>query len=216
MKTIYLTFDDGPSSTTEELLRLLEKHKVKATFFVTCEFSKDKALIERIHKSGHQIGLHSYTHDFARVYQSCASYLEDLGKIDAFVYDAIEEHKKLIRYPGGSGNASSIQYGGYIMPQISKSISEQGYIEHDWNVSAGDGNKDKPHSVLYHVLRAIRSINVKRRVVYLSHNRPFDKNSIRALDFIIPYCKLIGFRFETLDENVPPVHIPFREEKEEG
>ncbi|MBN2591430.1 MAG: polysaccharide deacetylase family protein [Sedimentisphaerales bacterium] len=62
---ISLTFDDGPDSvTTPEVLRLLEKYKVKATFFVTgSSAAQHPLLIKEIVRSGHTIGNHSYNHD---------------------------------------------------------------------------------------------------------------------------------------------------------
>ena len=61
---ISLTFDDGPDPiTTPEVLRLLEKYKVKATFFVTgSSASRYPLLIKEIVRLGHSIGNHSYHH----------------------------------------------------------------------------------------------------------------------------------------------------------
>lgn len=62
-KVVALTFDDGPGVHTDEILRILEEHNVKATFFLTgreIKAHRDKA--QKIAKAGHQIGNHSYSH----------------------------------------------------------------------------------------------------------------------------------------------------------
>ena len=64
-KAVALTFDDGPDpKTTPELLRLLQKHGVTATFFVTGKkTSKHPELVKKILLQGHSIGNHTYAHD---------------------------------------------------------------------------------------------------------------------------------------------------------
>ena len=59
-KTVYLTFDEGPSIYTKEILDTLDKYGVKATFFVVN--GKQNHLMKEIVNRGHQIGLHTYTH----------------------------------------------------------------------------------------------------------------------------------------------------------
>ena len=67
-KTIYLTFDDGPSDRTDEVLKILDEKGVKATFFVIGR--EDETSIQRIKKAaaaGHTIGMHSYSHDYEKI-----------------------------------------------------------------------------------------------------------------------------------------------------
>ena len=63
-KVIYLTFDDGPSIYTEDVLALLERYDIKATFFV-CDTARSQ-LIAKIHEAGHTIGIHCQNHDYLR------------------------------------------------------------------------------------------------------------------------------------------------------
>ena len=69
-KVVYLTFDDGPSANTEKVLDILKKENVKATFFVTGNNPKYNHLMKRAKEEGHAIGLHTYTHDYSKVYSS--------------------------------------------------------------------------------------------------------------------------------------------------
>ena len=80
-KVVYLTFDDGPSENTEEILKILEKYNVKATFFITGEDKSHRYLIKEAYDAGHTIGLHTYSHKYSEVYASVDAYFEDLEKI---------------------------------------------------------------------------------------------------------------------------------------
>lgn len=72
-KTIYLTFDDGPSTEyTESLLDLLDEYQIKAAFFVVAEAAEQNPdLIRRMQQEGHLIGLHSLRHESAMVQTPC-------------------------------------------------------------------------------------------------------------------------------------------------
>ena len=62
---MYLTFDDGPSANTEEILSILREKDVKATFFVvTRGGEKAVSSMKQIVAEGHTLGMHSYTHDY--------------------------------------------------------------------------------------------------------------------------------------------------------
>ncbi|MBQ2016601.1 MAG: polysaccharide deacetylase family protein, partial [Clostridia bacterium] len=67
-KAVYLTFDDGPGQYTGRLLGILDHHKVKATFFVTGFFKSYLDCLEREARAGHTIGVHTYTHDYGKIY----------------------------------------------------------------------------------------------------------------------------------------------------
>jgi peptidoglycan/xylan/chitin deacetylase (PgdA/CDA1 family) len=70
-RKVYLTFDDGPSPNgTEQILTLLEKHHVKATFFVIAQKARQsKDLIREIQKRSHGIGNHSLDHTYRPFFQ---------------------------------------------------------------------------------------------------------------------------------------------------
>ena len=86
-KVVYLTFDDGPSALTEEILDVLLKYEVKASFFVVAE-RKDNylSLLKREAEEGHTVALHSYSHRYKTIYASEQSYFDDLAKLEAVVY----------------------------------------------------------------------------------------------------------------------------------
>ena len=68
-KKVYLTFDDGPSMYTEEILNILKENDVKATFFVigkTDDYSKQ--MYNKIIEEGHTLAMHSYSHQYSSIY----------------------------------------------------------------------------------------------------------------------------------------------------
>ncbi|MDP6683529.1 MAG: polysaccharide deacetylase family protein [Desulfobacterales bacterium] len=77
---IALTFDDGPDPmSTPQLLELLLKYQIKATFFVTGKKAAEHPkLIEEILLHGHSIGNHSYVHNNLVMFKSCKSIAKDI------------------------------------------------------------------------------------------------------------------------------------------
>ena len=78
-KVVYLTFDDGPSTGTEEILTILRQYNVKATFFVVGkedEYSME--MYEKIVEEGHTLGMHSYSHQYSTIYQSVEDFAKDI------------------------------------------------------------------------------------------------------------------------------------------
>ena len=66
VKTVYLTFDDGPSQYTSQILNILDSYGVKATFFVT-NGGKYNYLMKEMVNRGHAIGLQTYSHDYKKI-----------------------------------------------------------------------------------------------------------------------------------------------------
>ena len=112
--TIYLTFDDGPGKYTEELLSILDKYNIKATFFVTNQFPEYQYLINMEYEKGHTVGIHTYTHKWS-IYESVESYLEDFNKISNIIFEQTGQYTKIFRFPGGSSNTVSKNYSKGIM-----------------------------------------------------------------------------------------------------
>lgn len=79
VKKVYLTFDDGPSSITLDILDVLDCYGVKATFFTVCNTSESAIQnMQRIINSGHTIAIHSVSHKYSTVYASLDSFKKDV------------------------------------------------------------------------------------------------------------------------------------------
>lgn len=103
-KAIALTFDDGPSDYTEELLDGLEMYDAKATFFVIGKTAEKKPeIVKRAHEDGHLIGNHTYSHiDF---YKSTLSEIEeDINKGSEVIKEIIGKKPLFLRAPYGNVN----------------------------------------------------------------------------------------------------------------
>ena len=129
---VYLTFDDGPSENTDDIL---DDYNVKATFFVV---GKDVDTYgdayRRIVADGHTIGMHSYSHNYSKIYQSEKSFVADYNKIHELIYDTTGVDTKLYRFPGGSSNKVS----NTSMSAFINYLNESGTVYYDWNVASGD------------------------------------------------------------------------------
>ncbi len=202
-KVIYLTFDDGPSSYTSELLDILDRYGVKATFFVTGRNPGYNYLIGEEYRRGHSIGLHTNTHNYSYVYSSVDAYFEDLNTINEIVKNQTGIYSDIIRFPGGSSNTVSKNYSIGIMSSLSSMVEARGYKYYDWNVSSGDASSTVMDSSQY-ASNVINGLGNGSSYVVLQHDTNI--NSIRAVGSIIEYGLSHGYSFGTLDINGPIIH----------
>ena len=201
-KTIYLTFDDGPGVYTAKLLDILKKYDVKATFFVTGHDSKNAYLIKREHDEGHTVGLHSFSHNYAKIYVSEEAYMEDLLAINDRVKSYTGADTKIIRFPGGSSNTVSRRYRNGIMSLLTKKVEEIGFRYFDWDISSGDaGNTKDTNQVYKNVTSAIKPD--KSNVVLMHDVKSY---SVDAVERIIEYGLSNGYTFAPLTMESPVVH----------
>lgn len=202
-KTIYLTFDDGPSPRTPEVLRILKQYGVKATFFVI-NGGKYNKYMKDIVADGHTIALHSYSHDYKKIYSSESAYFADLQQISDLVYEQTGVRSHIVRFPGGSSNTVSRKYNRGIMGRLTSQMADKGYTYFDWNLSSGDANGNSiPKATIVNNCRKIPS---KQTVVVLMHDAGPKKTTVEALPEVIAYYKAAGCKFGTLSESTPTVH----------
>ncbi|MBP3880871.1 MAG: polysaccharide deacetylase family protein [Lachnospiraceae bacterium] len=148
-KIIYLTFDDGPGKYTEELLKILDDHKVLATFFVTAAYKDYQDLIGKEYNAGHSVGVHTATHEYSEIYASTDAYWEDFNKMQDIIQEQTGCRTDIFRFPGGASNTVSANYSKGIMTELARQSAEKGYIYVDWNVTSGDAGDTTDSEVLY-------------------------------------------------------------------
>ncbi len=200
--TIYLTFDDGPGDYTAELLDILAKYNVKATFFVTGY--GDDSLIVREYDEGHAIGLHTASHNYSYIYQNVDTFFEDLYRVQERVKNLTGYTSYLMRFPGGSSNTVSRRYdgGARIMTQLSTEVVARGFTYFDWNISSGDaGNVDTPDAVFENVVYAFKEGGAS---VVLQHD--VKSFSVAAVERIIQFGLANGYKFDKLDASSFTAH----------
>lgn len=202
-KVVYLTFDDGPSKYTSRLLDILDKYGVKATFFVTNQFSDYQYMIGESHRRGHTIALHTYSHRYEKIYQNEAAYYDDLTAIHNIVVQQTGVTPTIIRFPGGTNNTVSRNYCKGIMTALTESISYYGYLYCDWNVSSADaGGAKTSEAVANNVIAGIQKHNVS---VVLQHD--ISSFSVEAVDDILFWGIQNGYTFLPMNETTPMVHF---------
>ena len=201
-KTIYLTFDDGPSPNTPRILDILDRYGVKATFFVIN--TKYNGYMADIVNRGHSIALHAYTHNYEKVYASDEAYYTDLQKISDVVFSQTGVRTNIIRFPGGSSNKVSKHYCTGIMSRITKGVQERGYQYYDWNCDSTDasGNNVAVETLVNHCMKVPKS----NTVIVLMHDTSAKGTTVEALPRIIEYYQRCGYSFAAITSSTPPVH----------
>ncbi|MDR1891771.1 MAG: polysaccharide deacetylase [Oscillospiraceae bacterium] len=201
-KTVYLTFDDGPSQYTPAVLDILDKYTVPATFFVLGN-TDHTALLAEIVRRGYTIGLHSYNHKFEQIYRSSEAYFADLQKIDETVFEQTGIHSRLLRFPGGSSVVRGTARG--IMKRLCREVQESGYQYFDWNCENGDrAGVTTVSGALSRIKRTAKDQTDENILIVLMHDTA--KVTRDSLPEIIAYFKEQGYQFQALSESSPAVH----------
>ena len=206
-KTIYLTFDDGPSPNTPRILDILDAYSVKATFFVIN--TRYNGYMKDIVNRGHTIALHSYSHDYKKIYSSDEAFYSDLQAISDVVYNNTGVRSNIMRFPGGSSNSVSSKYCSGIMTRVSRGVQDKGYQYYDWNCSSGDAQGNNiPVSTLVASCKSVPKSS--STVIVLMHDTGAKGTTVEALPQIIEYYRSCGYSFAAISSATPPVHHKIR------
>lgn len=208
---VYLTFDDGPSSYTGELLDVLAEYNVKATFFVVYNSDAEaQPYYKRIVEEGHAIGMHSYSHVYDTVYASRESFEEDVTKIHDFILEQTGVDTKLYRFPGGSSN----QVSHVDLQELMAYLQEEGIVYYDWNSLSGDAVDASltPEALNDNILGYVHA-NTGDSVI-LMHDLQNNHATIEALPALIETLKAEGYEICPIDDSTVPVqHVEYKGDK---
>ena len=192
IKTCYLTFDDGPSMITDDILDTLKKYDIKATFFVIGEqMQYYKDVVRRMYKEGHTIGNHSYYHDYKLIYKDAMNFENELLLVKQSINDILgfEYERRVFRFPGGS-----FEQGKQEFKEI---LINNNYKYLDWNSLNGDSEKKDPDfEFLFENL--VETTKGKEDIVMLMHDAGAKKATAEHLGKFIEYLKMQGFVFKAL------------------
>ena len=205
-KWVCLTFDDGPSKTTPAVLDALNAAGIKATFFVVATGYNEKhlPLIAEAAAAGHQIALHSASHEYSDIYQSTDAYWKDIDLLKERISPYIDTNSlHYLRFPGGSTNTVSRRYGGRgLMADLKAQCTEKGYAYVDWNVCAEDAVGGKPSAgTIYR--NVVHETGEQTQCIVLMHDSATTRTTAEALPDIIQWYKDQGFAFLTVEQAVP-------------
>lgn len=194
-KTVYLTFDDGPSRNTEKLMYILEEKGIRATFFVVGENMTESGLecLKEYAEAGHVIGLHSYSHDYSKIYSSVEAFLEDYNKLFELIVKETGVTPQIYRFPGGSCNI----YGKKIIEEIKTEMERRGFTYYDWNVSGEDSvGTPTAYSIKKNIFDNLEKVN---NPVVLLHDSAINELTVSIVPEIIDAFIEKGYVFDTLD-----------------
>ena len=198
-KTIYLTFDDGPSPRTEEILDILKKHNIKATFFVVKCKDEYIPYMKRAVEEGHMIGVHTASHKYNEIYKSVDAYLRDFTECYDFVLENTGKAPTIFRFPGGSVN----NYNASTRKEIVREMTRRGFTYFDWNVESGDSASKASAQTIYN--NVINGCKGKQRGVIIMHDSIGKNTTVEALEDIIVKFEEDGWKFASLDNTVKPM-----------
>jgi peptidoglycan/xylan/chitin deacetylase (PgdA/CDA1 family) len=202
--TAFLTFDDGPSDHTADVLTILERQNIKATFFFSGGTSdEDREMMKRVADAGHTIGVHSISHRYTEIYSSVESYLEDFYNTYQNIYEATGVRPTIFRFAGGSIN----NYNRLIYQQIIAEMTRRGFVYYDWNVAGDDASETATWTSIYNnVTNGARS-HIGSQIVVLLHDSKA-KTSTVAEDVIVA-LRDMGFSFSEIKPDTMPTTFTY-------
>lgn len=186
-KVVYFTFDNGyEQGYTDEILDVLKKENVPATFFVTGHYVESSPdLVKRMVDEGHIIGNHSYHHpDFTVISkEAMKKELEDLEAAVAEVSD--QKEIKFLRPPRGMFNERTLQWA-----------NELGLIHVFWSLAFIDWEVNKQKGWHYAYEQIMN--NIHPGAIILLH--AVSEDNALALEKVIHGLKKEGYKFGSLDD----------------
>lgn len=205
-KTVFLTFDDGPSEkNTSEILETLSKNNVKGSFFVIGSNVKDhNEILKNIYCSGMAIFPHSYCHKYKIIYSNESNYFSDLEQCKEEICKVIGNRDvfKFVRLPGGSLNTFA---STKVLNNIKNQLNSRNIDYIDWNVLSGDAGIMKTSTS--NIISNIENHGKNYRIaVVLMHDCTGKENTVEALQQVIDFYKYNGYNFKTLDEMTSMEH----------
>jgi peptidoglycan/xylan/chitin deacetylase (PgdA/CDA1 family) len=183
-KEIAISFDDGPATNyTTEILQLLKKDNIKATFFcIGKRIAGNENILKQIKEEGHIIGNHSYSHHFWFDLFSSGKMLADLKMMDRETERVTGLHPKLFRPPYGVTN-----------PNLKKAILKGDYTPVGWSVRSLDTVIKDEKKLLGKITGSI-----KPGAVFLFHDT--SKTTLNVLPDFIKEVKNKGYQIIPLDK----------------
>jgi len=189
-KIAYLTFDDGlDSKVTPQILDILKKYDIKATFFILGNsVEKNKAVLKRMVDEGHNVGNHTYTHKKEIIYKDVKKFSDELARTSKVIYDAVGIKTKLFRPPYGAPYIKS--------PEYKAALSDYKIVL--WNVDSMDSRvKGITGSEIIEAVK--KQVKNKRNAIILFHSTSAKGETVKALPEIIEYLIDNGYSILRLE-----------------
>lgn len=184
-KVVLLTFDDGPTDKgyTASILDTLKQENIKAIFFITGYGAKHMDLVERIHREGHVLGIHTMTHPNMRML-SKEKQREEIAPLYELIKQVTGEYPKYFRPPFGAYNPSLLEL---LRDEFKMELLNWSNGSLDWEGVDGNGYKD-PQRVVADVMSQLHP-----GAVVLFHDTL--RQTAEALPDLISKIRAEGYEF---------------------
>ena len=194
-KQVYLTFDDGPSELTPQILDILKEEEVKATFFVLgSRVDLKPDILRREYKEGHYIANHGYTHVYSSIYSSPESVLDEYLNCEQSIKNALnnqEYNSYLFRFPGGSSGG---KYNN-IKAEAKALLKQNNIASTNWNCLNGDAEAvGRTENEL--IARLNQTIGDQKSLIVLMHDAADKQTTVNSLRQVIQKFKSEGYEFK--------------------
>ena len=187
-KVVALTYDDGPHPQyTPELLNVLDKYHVKATFFMVGErMEQYPDIVEDVVARGHVVANHTYTHPRDMALDTSAQVIQELQRCEEVIERLTGRRAHLFRPPRGLMDGTVFAIAG-----------EEGYRTILWTICADHHDAPKPCQMAERVIQHIRP-----GAIILAHDGRFAGRwkDVAATPMIIEALKKQDYRFVTIPE----------------
>ena len=199
-KKIALTINCAWENTDiDKIVDTLKKYNAKATFFVIGDNLTEEKIsyMKRAIEEGHIIGLHTYSHDYNKIYSSVTDFLSDYDKLRQVLLETLNYSPTIFRFPGGS----YCSYGTCIREALISEMTRRGYTYYDWNVSAEDSvGTVTAHSIHKNIFPKVYEYSSP---VILMHDSASNRLTAELLPDIIEELQANGYSFDTLELREP-------------
>lgn len=204
-KIAFLTFDDGPSSeSTGELLDILAKEGVPATFFLVGKTMSEKTLpfLKRMMDEGHGLALHSFSHDYSYLYPGRSAnkdhILEEYDKCHDLLKSLLGQDVQVNvwRYPGGHMSWKNLD-------GADKALADRGVHWIDWNSTNGDASGKNgpktPQAQADKVIEGWTAYGKPNCITVLMHDTPNKEVTRQSIPLIVETLRKEGFSFGIIE-----------------
>ena len=194
-KRAFLTFDDGPSQNTNDILNILKSNNIKATFFVLgSQVEVFPETTNRIYNENHFIANHGYSHRYSMIYQSPEQILNEYNQCNQIIANTIkvpEYNSHLFRFPGGFVGGKYAQ----IKSQAVSLLEQNNILYVDWNSLTGDSEQVNPTED-YLMNNLQKTTEGKNSLVILMHDSQAKRITVDFLPKVIEYLRQQGYEFD--------------------
>lgn len=193
-KVVYLTFDDGPSNRTTQILDILKEYDVQGTFFFTgTQIEGKESIVKKVDEAGHYVGMHSISHSVNELYNSETpdNLSNELIQMQDMIMEITGKRPILFRPPYGS------------MPHMNKteiieSLVSNGFRAWDWTLDTEDWSVSSASQIM----NIVENTFGDKNEVVLMHEKAV---TVEALPSIIKFYRDNGYEFRSYDEDLHTV-----------